>query len=252
MEAAILEAAQKSGVNIQELQADYTLIDEFSFNNTRKMASYIYEHENGIYIFSNGAPETILERSVKTWTNSGEHDLDDKEKLETIISNMARKGWRLLGLGYRLSSVKADSSADAEKDLVFVGISARPEVGDAIRSCQEAGIRVILITGDHPETAKTIAAEVGINNSQRVLFGVEISKLRDEELKEALKTTSIFARTTPEHKLRIVRLLIERARCRNRRWNQRCSGSQGGRDRHSHGYSGYGCRQGSRRHASNG
>ncbi|MEM4449121.1 MAG: cation-transporting P-type ATPase [Fervidicoccaceae archaeon] len=215
-ETAILEVAQNTGINVQEIQSSYTLRDEFSFDNTRKIASYIYEHDNNLYVFSSGAPEAVLERSVKIWKSHGELDLsaEDREKLGEIISEMASRGWRLLGLGYRKISEKERLSAgDVERNLVFVGILGfvdppRSEVREAIRSCHEAGIRVVMVTGDHPDTAKAIAAEVGINTT-RVLSGVDISKMSDEELKEALKTTFVFARTTPEHKLRIVRLLRE-------------------------------------------
>lgn len=215
MQAAILEATQKSGIDIPELEARYILVDEFSFDNTRKMASYIYKHEGGFIAFSSGAPEAVLERSVKIWKGNEERDLRDRdrEELRDIISDMARKGQRLLGLGYQRGSEKGFPREGAEKNLVFVGIVGfvdppRPEVRDAIRLCRESGIRVMMITGDHPDTAKAIAAEVGIDNT-KVLSGIEISKMNDKELREALKTTSIFARTTPEHKLRIVRLLRE-------------------------------------------
>ena len=216
LQKAILDAAQEAGINVRELQSSYALRDELSFDNTRKMASYIYEYDNTLYIFSSGAPEVILERSLKIWKSNRELDLsaEDKEKIEDAISVMARRGWRLLGFGFRRISDKDGLwTEDLEKGLVFVGIIGfvdppRPEVKDAIRSCRNAGIRVVMITGDHPETARAIAAEVGID-SNRVLSGVEISKMSDEELKKALKTTSVFARTTPEHKLRIVRSLRE-------------------------------------------
>ncbi|MCW1300989.1 MAG: cation-transporting P-type ATPase [Candidatus Nanoarchaeia archaeon] len=215
-ETAILEVAQNMNINVKEIQGSYILRNEFSFDNIRKMASYIYEHDNNLYVFSSGAPEAVLERSVKIWKGDGELDLNakDREKVREIISEMASRGWRLLGIGYRKISEKERLLAeDAERNLVFIGIVGfidppRPEVREAIRLCQEAGIRVMMVTGDHPETAKAIAAEVGINTT-RILSGVDISKMSDEELKEALKTTFIFARTTPEHKLRIVRLLRE-------------------------------------------
>jgi Ca2+-transporting ATPase len=117
-----------------------------------------------------------------------------------------------LAFGYhRLSDGLAKENF--EKDIVLVGILGfidppRKEVRGAIKTCQEAGIKVIMITGDHPETAKTIAGQVGINSS-RVLTGGEIAKMSDADLKEALKSTFVFARATPEDKLRLVRLLKE-------------------------------------------
>jgi len=216
METAMLQAAQKTSINVQGLERDYALRDEISFDNTRKMASYIYEHDTSFFVFSSGAPEAVVERSEKIWRNNREQTLSasDRQKLDDAISTMASKGQRLLGLSYRRISANDKSTADdVEKNLIFVGIIAfidppRPEVKDAIRSCHDAGIRVVMITGDHPETAKAIAEDVGIDNTG-VLTGVQISKMNDEELKTALKATSIFARTTPEHKLRIVRFLRE-------------------------------------------
>jgi Ca2+-transporting ATPase len=216
LQKAILDVAQEAGINVRELQSSYALRDELSFDNTRKIASYVYEYDNTLYIFSSGAPEVILERSLKIWKSNRELDLctEDKEKIEDAISVMARRGWRLLGFGFRrISDKDGPWTEDLERGLVFVGIIGfvdppRPEVKDAIRSCHNAGIRVVMITGDHPETAKAIATEVGIDSS-RVLSGVEISKMNNEELKKVLKTTSVFARTTPEHKLRIVRSFRE-------------------------------------------
>ena len=127
---------------------------------------------------------------------------------------MAQSGERLLGFGYhRLNADSAFDKQNLERDIVFVGILGfidppRKEVKGAIRTCQQAGIRVIMITGDHPETAKAIASQVGIN-SANVLTGIEISKMTDEDLKKALRNTYVFARVTPEDKLRLVRLLKE-------------------------------------------
>ena len=113
------------------------------------------------------------------------------------------------------TGLQADSAdkKSLESDITFVGILGfidppRKEVKAAIQTCQEAGIKVIMITGDHPETAKAIASQVGIN-SANVLTGVEISKMTDKDLKKALKNTYVFARVTPEDKLRLVHLLKE-------------------------------------------
>ncbi len=125
---------------------------------------------------------------------------------------MAQSGERLLGFGYhRLQSDSGIDKQNLESDIVFVGILGfidppRKEVKGAIQTCQKAGIKVIMITGDHPETAKAIASQVGID-STNVLTGNEISKMTDEDLKKALKNTFVFARVTPEDKLRLVQLL---------------------------------------------
>ena len=214
LDTAILGVAEKMGIYVRELLSEYVLTDELSFDNARKTASYIYKHNNDAYVFSSGAPEIILEKSAKMSKNDAEQDMstEDRKKFGEAISEMASRGWRLLGFGYRKISRKEKHQAeDVERSLIFVGIVGfvdppRPEVKEAIRSCRDAGIRVVMITGDHPETAKAIAAEVGIDSAQ-VLSGIEISTMSDEELRKALKNTHVFARTTPEHKLRIVRLL---------------------------------------------
>jgi Ca2+-transporting ATPase len=128
----------------------------------------------------------------------------------SAIAQMAHTGERLLAFGYHRLSTDSGKE-NIEKDIVFVGIIGfidppRREVRNAIQTCQEAGIKVIMITGDHPETAKAIASQVGIN-SAKVLTGGEIAKMNDADLKEALKQTYVFARVTPEDKLRLVRLL---------------------------------------------
>ncbi len=137
-----------------------------------------------------------------------------RNEVSLAIVKMARSGERLLAFGYHRLPTDAPSEKEIlEQNIVFVGIIGfidppRKEVRDAIQTCQEAGIKVIMITGDHPETAKTIANQVGINSSN-VLTGDEIAKMTDANLKEALKNTYIFARVTPEDKLRLVRLLKE-------------------------------------------
>jgi len=117
-------------------------------------------------------------------------------------------------LAYRRMTKEDKSREELEKELAFAGIVSfidppRPGVRNVIHSCQEAGIRVLMLTGDHPNTAKAIATQVGITSDENLLTGAEISAMNDNQLKEALKTTSIFARISPEHKLRIVRLLKE-------------------------------------------
>ena len=127
---------------------------------------------------------------------------------------MAQSGQRLLGFGYRrLPADIAIDKQNLEREIIFVGVLGfidppRKEVKGAIRTCQQAGIKVMMITGDHPETAKAIAAQVGID-SHNVLTGSQIASMSDEELKKALHNTYVFARVTPEDKLRLVRLLKE-------------------------------------------
>jgi len=157
-----------------------------------------------------------LAKSTKILLKGKEVEITDaqRQKVANNIVAMAQSGERLLAFGYRrLPAASKLEKTDLEQNLVFVGIVGfidppRKEVKGAIRTCQEAGIKVVMITGDHPETARAIAAQVEIN-SARVLTGNEISKINDEELKRALIETFVFARVTPEDKLRLVRLFRE-------------------------------------------
>jgi Ca2+-transporting ATPase len=216
MAQAILENIKENGIAIQELPKNWVLKDELSFDNKRKLASYVYQYGNSLIVLSSGAPENVLANSTKLFTKSEEVELSDETRKEVAnaISEMAKAGERLLAFGYHRTPAAAKlEKENLERNLVFVGIVGfidppRAEVEGAIRTCREAGIKVIMVTGDHPETAKAVAAQVGIN-SVKVLTGNEISKMNDEEVKSALKETFIFARVTPEEKLRLVRLLRE-------------------------------------------
>ena len=211
-----MQRLKQDGVNVQSLSKDWILKDELSFDVKRKLASYVYQFGNSQVALSSGAPEKILENSSKILLKGEETPITDtlRNEILDVTAQMARSGERLLAFGYhRLSADSAAGKEIVERDIVFVGIVGfidppRREVRGAIKTCQEAGIKVIMITGDHPETARTIASQVGINSSN-VLTGVEIAKMTDADLKDALKRTFVFARVTPEDKLRLVRLLKE-------------------------------------------
>ena len=216
MSQAIQQRLKQDGIDLQALSKDWVLKDELSFDVKRRLASYVYQYSNSQIVLSSGAPEKILENSSKILLTGEEAHLTDSLRNEIlgIISQMARSGERLLAFGYhRVPTDVAVEKGNLERDIVFVGIIGfidppRKEVRGAIKTCQEAGIKVIMITGDHPETARTIASQVGITCTN-VLTGGEISKMTDADLKEALKHAYVFARVTPEDKLRLVRLLKE-------------------------------------------
>jgi Ca2+-transporting ATPase len=216
MAQAILETIREKGIAVQNLPKDWVLKDELSFDVKRKLASYVYQHGNALVVLSSGAPENVLANSTKLFLKSEEVELADEARkaVARVISEMAEKGERLLAFGYhRISYASKLKKENLERNLVFVGVVGfidppRAEVKEAIRTCREAGIKVIMVTGDHPETARAIASQVGID-SANVLTGNEISKMSDAEVKRALKETFVFARVTPEEKLRLVRLLRE-------------------------------------------
>jgi P-type Ca2+ transporter type 2C len=216
MTQAILETVRENGTDLLKLQQTWILKDELSFDNKRKLASYVYQLSNSFIILSSGAPENVLANSSKVLFQGQEAPLADESRRQigSFILDMAKTGQRLLGFGYRrVTPVQKLEKDGLEQNLVFVGIVGfidppRKEVQQAIRQCQQAGIRVVMITGDHPETAKAIGEQVGIP-SAHVLIGNDLAKMSDEELKAELKKTYIFARTTPEDKLRVVKLMRE-------------------------------------------
>ncbi len=214
MAQAILDRLRQDRIDTQKATEGWVLKDELSFDVKRKLASYIYQYGNSKVVLTSGAPEKLLAQSTKILTKGEEAPLDDATRNEVtrFMEQMAQSGERLLGFGYH--RLRADSiEQNLENNIVLVGILGfidppRKKVKAAIQTCQEAGIKVMMITGDHPETAKAIASQVGIN-STNVLTGIEISKMTDQELKISLKNTYVFARVTPEDKLRLVHLLKE-------------------------------------------
>lgn len=211
MAQAILERLKQDNIDASIVAKGWILKDEYSFDVKRKAASYIYQYGNSKIALSSGAPEYLLANSSKILLRGEETPLTDALRAEvaTAVTRMAHAGERLLAFGYH--RIHADEKENIERDIVFVGIVGfvdppRKEIQGAIRTCQQAGIKVMMITGDHPETARAIANQVGIYSGS-VLTGKQISQMSDETLKDALKRTCIYARVTPEDKLRLVKLL---------------------------------------------
>jgi Ca2+-transporting ATPase len=212
MGAAIINSAKTAGFDVNELNA-YALTDEFSFDNRTKMASFVYDEDGKRTIYSSGAPETIVEKSSKILLRGKEVKFGDLErsKVAEAIAKVASGGERTIALAYRTIGPNENRETYVG-NMVFAGMVSffdppRPEVKGVIAMCIGAGIRIIMLTGDHAETAKAIAMQVGMIDPENLLIGEQISSMSDDQLKEALKTTSVFARITPEHKLRMVRLL---------------------------------------------
>ena len=215
MAKAIQDRLSQDAIDTQALSKDWVLKDELSFDVKRKLASYVYQYGNSNIVLSSGAPENLLANSTKILFRGEETPLTDNSRNEVTaaMTQMAQSGERLLAFGYHRLPADSAGKENLERDIVFVGIIGfidppRKEVKGAIKTCQEAGIKVLMITGDHPETAKAIASQVGIDASN-VLTGNQIAKMSDADLKEALKHTYVFARVTPEDKLRLVTLLKE-------------------------------------------
>jgi Ca2+-transporting ATPase len=188
-------------------------LEEFSFSPERMMMSVIHKFSNEVLVLTKGAPETIVKKCSKILLKDGVKKLTEEMKKKIIEKNseFASQGIRVLALAYKPTKEKFEKE-DIEKDLIFVSLVSlldlpRKEAKEAIEECYSAGIRVIMITGDNPQTAKAIAEMVGLNSSY-VATGEELDKMDDSKLEEILdKNTNIFARASPFHKLRILEIL---------------------------------------------
>ncbi|MFH1649911.1 MAG: cation-translocating P-type ATPase [Candidatus Woesearchaeota archaeon] len=215
-EGSLLVSAMKKGFNQKSLEQEYPRIHELPFDSQRKMMSTVHTYQNQKLVFTKGGPAEVLERCTKINFYGQLYALTDELKREVVASheNMAANALRVLGFAYRDVSDMNEFNA-VENDMIFVGLQAmmdppRDEVKDAVAKCKEAGIRVVIITGDYGPTAKAIALQVGIGHEgTRVITGAELNGMNDGDLIEALQEEVIFARVAPEHKMRIVTLLKE-------------------------------------------
>ncbi|MBZ0297753.1 MAG: cation-translocating P-type ATPase [Anaerolineae bacterium] len=225
-EGALLVAAQKAGLNRQDLEKELPRIGELPFSSERKAMTTIHDvkSEDAQKIFgtdkyislTKGAPDQLVQWATHETTPDGPILLTEERRETWLqeINEMAREGLRVLGIAYRpLENVPDNITPDIERNLYLLGLvgildPARPEAREAVATAREAGIRSIMITGDHALTAETIARDLGIISSgEKAITGNQLDTLSDDELKKTLKTTSVFARVSPEHKLRLVRIL---------------------------------------------
>jgi sodium/potassium-transporting ATPase subunit alpha len=187
--------------------------DEIAFSSERKMMSTVNRKENILALYSKGAPEVILARCTKIMKDGDIKTLtkDDSQRIKAQISTFAERGMRVMA--FAKNPLETDYKREnLEEELIFLGLAAlrdppRKEVPLAVEKCKNAGIKIIVITGDNPLTAKAIAAEVGISREPVTLTGSDLNRMNKAELEQILMKDVIFARTTPSHKLRIVQTL---------------------------------------------
>lgn len=213
-EGALVVAAAKGNLEKEHLESIYPRLAEIPFDSTRKMMTTFHTLEEGLHSFTKGAPDIILERCsfIRQAGKAKELEEAEKKKLLGINFQFASRGRRVLALAYRVwPELPKDLKTDlVEQELVFVGYFVmidppRPEVGEAVKLSQDAGINVVMITGDHRETALAIAKELGIwKLGQESLTGAEINNLTAEELRKRIPNISVCARVSPEDKLKIV------------------------------------------------
>ncbi|MCS7123249.1 MAG: calcium-transporting P-type ATPase, PMR1-type [Candidatus Aenigmarchaeota archaeon] len=217
-EGALTVLAAKANIWQEELNKKYPRIAELPFSSERKRMTTIHTINNEIFAYTKGAPESVINICKYILKDSKIKLLNRKEKelITNKVKEMAKNGLRVLALAYKKLTSEDFRINIVEKDMVFVGLVGmydppRREVKEAIKICKQAGIKVIMLTGDHLLTAITIAKEIGlIKKSEKTLTGEELDKLSDEELEKIVEDVLVYARVTPEHKLRIVKALKKR------------------------------------------
>ena len=219
-EGALVVAAAKAGLWKEEVEKKEPRINEIPFSSERKRMTTVHESGEKKIAYMKGAPEIVLERCTKVYMNGKARRLTSeiRKKILAINEAMAVQALRNLGFAYKeLPESKTSLSEEEEEGFVFLGImgmidSPREEVKDAIYMCRKAGIKVVMVTGDHKLTAVAVAKELNLigeneNEEGRVLTGAELDKLSDEEFEKIVENVVIYARVSPEHKVRIVKAL---------------------------------------------
>ena len=208
-EGALLTLSYKAG--LEDFKPER--LDSIPFESDHKYMATLNKIDDEKFIFLSGAPEPVMELCTRQYTSEGPEDID-KNFWEKKMEEVAANGQRMLGLAFS----EADSGRteidkeSCESKKIFLGIVGiidppREEVIDAIKECKDAGVTVKMITGDHATTAKAIGKEIGIGDGEKVMTGKKLEEMSDEELSEVVNEYDVYARTTPEHKLRLVKAL---------------------------------------------
>lgn len=213
-EAALVAWSQKLGKGKQQLKDEMPRCGEAPFDSSRKMMSTVHSTESGLIQYTKGAPDVVIEKCAYYLHNGTPTPMTEEYRKQIINANkaMADKALRVLACAERVWTSQPDSfdAEYLETGLCFIGLCGmidpvRPEVKAAIEECRNAGIRPIMITGDHVDTAVAIAKELGIYTSDsRAITGAQLNELSDEAFEKEFKTISVYARVQPEHKTRIV------------------------------------------------
>lgn len=213
-EGALVTLAQKAGLPQQQLQAQFPRIDTIPFESEHRfMATLHHDHSGHGFIYIKGAPERVLDMCHKQ-RQDGEDMPLNRTHWEACMNSVAGRGQRLLAIAFRSTSAGQGSLSfsDVSSDLTLLGMVGiidppRDEATAAVRTCQDAGIRVKMITGDHAITARAIAAQMGIGDGSSVVTGADMSRYSSDELQQVALSTSVFARVSPEQKLQLVTAL---------------------------------------------
>lgn len=213
MEGALLSLAAKAGLYRHQIEENFLFKDVIPFDAEHRFMATLYHQGTSAFIYLKGAPEVVF-NCCSFQLHNQKHDAFDLESWEQNISNLAQQGLRTLAIAFKLVSFTKEKIefSDVRSDLVLIGIVGiidppREEAIQAVKECQKAKIRVKMITGDHAMTALAIARQLGIGDGQHVLTGKELQELCEERFALLIEQVDVFARTSPEDKLRLVKAL---------------------------------------------
>ena len=209
-EGALVVVAAKAGLNKADLDARFPRVNEIPFTSESKRMTTLHAGPGGVVAYAKGAPEIILDSCGELLSGTGEVPLDTGGRMALLEAShrMAGEGLRVLAVASR----RGATMENAELGMTFLGLVGmldppRPEAEAAIRTCEQAGIKPVMITGDHPLTAQAVAIELGLLKTGRVVTGAELEAMSEAELKQEVETIEVYARVSPAHKLRIVAAL---------------------------------------------
>lgn len=211
-EGALVVAAAKAGVMKDELESSHQRVHEIPFSSERKQMTTIHQTPGGIYAYSKGAPEIIINKCTHQITETGNTaplNTQEQEALLQKAHHMAEEGLRVIALAYK--KLPTENTNGAESSLVLAGLVGmldppREEAKKAIKVCRQAGINIVVITGDHVLTAKAVVKELGLE-VEHVFTGKELDNLPEEEFEARVEHIQLYARASPSHKLRIIKAL---------------------------------------------
>ena len=212
-EGAMIVAAAKVGLHKDALDFEFPRVSEIPFTSESKRMTTLHRESNAQVAYAKGAPETILASCSRQRTAQGDVMLDDarREAILGTVRAMADEALRVLAVATKDHA----TLEDAERDMTFLGLFGmidppRPEAKSAVEQCARAGIEVVVITGDHPLTARAVARELGVLRTGRAVTGAELERMGDEELEREVESIEVYSRVSPAHKLRVVTALQKR------------------------------------------
>src|SRR5574337_403125 len=209
-EGALIVGAAKAGLNKADLDSQSPRVHEIPFTSETKRMTTLHSEPEGVVAYAKGAPEIILDSCVRHMTADGEAvlDVESREMIMEIARRMASEALRVLAVAFKPSA----TLENAEHDMTFLGLVGmidppRPEAKAAIETCEQAGIKPVMMTGDHPLTAQAVARELGLLKTGRVVTGAELEAMSEAEFEREVEHFDVYARVSPAHKLRVVTAL---------------------------------------------